>query len=458
MVSNKNLFYLIFISVTLIFSLIGNTQTDVVIIGPDFDQKDYFIEELEAISTRTGYKIAYIPLNDVSAYLNNNVNEPDMAILTDPRSLKDLGESDILLPVNQFYSKIEIENYSPHLINLVSSRDNSELYGHWIRLFNNSVVWFNVDRYNQYGAPEFKTFDEIIEFTKNNSKEGNELWCLTIDSAENQPLLDYEYGESSGWIISNWLENIVLSNYGPEIYDLWSQNELKFSDDEIILSLLDVGKIIHNQNQIFKGKEYLIRSQVSNSAKNLASDSSTCVFSLLGHHSTNDFPSDKSFGKDYDFFNFKISCKASDVFLAVSAYYGISDTCDYPLHLGITEAGGLMPGTIKSSIGLGSLLWAGIGDTIRVSLSADPVEEIKVGFNILKSLNLRHRGVNVISCPSCARQNFNVIKNVEELEKRLEHITTPMTLSVIGCVVNGPGEARETNIGLTGGKAVIKYI
>ena len=157
--------------------------------------------------------------------------------------------------------------------------------------------------------------------------------------------------------------------------------------------------------------------------------------------------------EDNDFFNFKISCKASDVFLAVSAYYGISDTCDYPLHLGITEAGGLMPGTIKSSIGMGSLLWAGIGDTIRVSLSADPVEEIKVGFNILKSLNLRHRGVNVISCPSCARQNFNVIKNVEELEKRLEHITTPMTLSVIGCVVNGPGEARETNIGLTGGKS-----
>ncbi len=157
--------------------------------------------------------------------------------------------------------------------------------------------------------------------------------------------------------------------------------------------------------------------------------------------------------EDNDFYNFKISCKASDVFLAVAAYYGISDACDYPLHLGITEAGGMMPGTIKSSIGLGSLLWAGIGDTIRVSLSADPVEEIKVGFNILKSLNLRHRGVNVISCPSCARQQFNVIKNVEELEKRLEHITTPMTISVIGCVVNGPGEARETNIGLTGGKS-----
>ncbi len=162
--------------------------------------------------------------------------------------------------------------------------------------------------------------------------------------------------------------------------------------------------------------------------------------------------------EDNDFYEFKISCKASDVFLAVAAYYGISDACDYPIHLGITEAGGLIPGTIKSSIGMGSLLWAGIGDTIRVSLSAEPVEEIKVGFNMLKSLNLRHRGVNIISCPSCARQQYNVIETVQELEKRLEHITSPMTLSVIGCVVNGPGEAKETDIGLTGGKVHQIYI
>ena len=155
--------------------------------------------------------------------------------------------------------------------------------------------------------------------------------------------------------------------------------------------------------------------------------------------------------EDQDFFEFKISCKASDVFLAVAAYQGLAEACDYPLHIGITEAGGLRSGTIKSSIGLGSLLWAGIGDTIRVSLSADPVEEIKVGFDILKALNLRHRGVNVISCPSCARQQFEVIKTVEVLEERLAHITTPMTVSVIGCVVNGPGEARETDIGFTGG-------
>jgi (E)-4-hydroxy-3-methylbut-2-enyl-diphosphate synthase len=155
--------------------------------------------------------------------------------------------------------------------------------------------------------------------------------------------------------------------------------------------------------------------------------------------------------EDNDFFEFKISIKASDVFLAVAAYQALADACDYPLHLGITEAGGLRTGTVKSAIGIGNLLWAGIGDTLRVSLSADPVEEVYAGFEILKALNLRHRGVNVIACPSCARQQFNVIKTVEVLEKRLAHITTPMTVSVIGCVVNGPGEARETDIGLTGG-------
>src|SRR5579872_3762714 len=155
--------------------------------------------------------------------------------------------------------------------------------------------------------------------------------------------------------------------------------------------------------------------------------------------------------EDNDFREFKISVKASDVFLAVAAYQGLAEACDYPLHLGVTEAGGLRSGSVKSSIGIGSLLWAGIGDTIRVSLSADPVEEIKVGFDLLKSLNLRHRGVNVISCPSCARQQFDVISTVAVLEQRLAHISTPMTVSVIGCVVNGPGEARETDIGFTGG-------
>lgn len=157
--------------------------------------------------------------------------------------------------------------------------------------------------------------------------------------------------------------------------------------------------------------------------------------------------------QDEDFHEFKISVKASDVFLTVAAYQGLADAIDCPLHLGITEAGGLRMGGIKSAIGMGNLLWAGIGDTIRVSLSADPVEEIQTGYDILKSLGLRTRGINIISCPSCARQGFDVIKTVETLEKRLAHIHEPISLSIIGCVVNGPGEAAYTDIGFTGGSA-----
>ena len=155
--------------------------------------------------------------------------------------------------------------------------------------------------------------------------------------------------------------------------------------------------------------------------------------------------------EDNDFFNFKISVKASDVFLAVASYKALAENCDYPLHIGITEAGSLSAGTVKSSIGLGSLLWQGIGDTMRVSLSADPKEEVKVAYQILKTLGLRHRGVNLISCPSCARQGFDVIKTVEEVEKRVEHIKNPITVSILGCVVNGLGEAAHTQIGITGG-------
>ena len=155
--------------------------------------------------------------------------------------------------------------------------------------------------------------------------------------------------------------------------------------------------------------------------------------------------------EDHGFDQYKISVKASDMFLTVAAYQQLAEVTDAPLHLGITEAGGLRTGTVKSSIGMGSLLWAGIGDTIRVSLSADPVEEVKVGFEMLKSLGLRTRGVNIVACPSCARQGFDVIKTVETLEQRLAHISEPISLSIIGCVVNGPGEAALTDMGFTGG-------
>ena len=157
--------------------------------------------------------------------------------------------------------------------------------------------------------------------------------------------------------------------------------------------------------------------------------------------------------EDGDFYNFKVSVKASDVFLSVLSYEMLSKNSKYPLHIGITEAGGLKYGTVQSSIGLGRLLWSGIGDTIRVSLSADPIEEVKVGFQILKSLGIRNKGVTVIACPSCARQNFDVINTVKIIEEKLSHISDPITLSILGCVVNGPGEAKETNIGIAGGSS-----
>ena len=157
--------------------------------------------------------------------------------------------------------------------------------------------------------------------------------------------------------------------------------------------------------------------------------------------------------QDHDFHEFKISVKASDVFLAVAAYQQLAEVCDHPLHIGITEAGGRRTGTVKSAIGLGNLLWAGIGDTLRVSLSAEPEEEVHVGWEMLKSLGIRHRGVKIISCPSCARQGFDVVSTVARLEERLAHIETPLSLSIIGCVVNGPGEALMTDLGVTGGGA-----
>jgi (E)-4-hydroxy-3-methylbut-2-enyl-diphosphate synthase len=157
--------------------------------------------------------------------------------------------------------------------------------------------------------------------------------------------------------------------------------------------------------------------------------------------------------QDLDFHEFKISVKASDVFMTVAAYQQLAEAIDCPLHVGVTEAGALRSGAVKSAIGVGSLLWAGIGDTIRISLAAEPVEEIKAGFDILKSLGLRHRGVNIIACPSCARQGYDVIRTVEALEQRLAHVSTPLSVSIIGCVVNGPGEALMTDIGFTGGGA-----
>ena len=304
MVKPSHLFYVILLVVTIAFSIIGFTPSDVVIVGPSFPQENYFIEELDLISKKTGYKITYVTLNDVSYYLYNNPKKADLAIITNPSFLHGLSQSEIILPANKYYFESSSEIYSQYLLNLISSYDNSIIYGHWIRLFSNSMIWYNVDRYKELGSPKFNSFDELIEYTESYSTDKDGLWCLSIDSAENQPLLDYEYGESSGWIVSNWLENIVLANYGPEIYDKWIKNEIQFSDSEVILSLLDIGKLIHNEKSIYKGKEYLIRSQVSSSAVNLIDEESKCVFSLMGHDANSYMPKNVSYGEDYDFLYF----------------------------------------------------------------------------------------------------------------------------------------------------------
>ena len=304
MVKPSHRFYGIFLLVTITFSIIGSNSSDVVIVGPSFQQKDYFIEELNLISKKTGYKITYVALNDVPYYLYNNPEKADLAIITNPSLLHGLGQSEIIVPANDYYFENSSEIYSQYLLDLISSDDNSIIYGHWIRLFSNSMIWYNVDRYRELASPKFSSFDELIEYTKSYSSNNDGLWCLSIDSAENQPLPNYEYGESSGWIVSNWLENVVLSNYGPDVYDKWIKNEIQFSDSEVILSLLDIGKIVHDENSIYKGKEYLIRSQVSSSAVNLLDTQSTCVFSLMGHDAHSYMPKNVSYGEDYDFLYF----------------------------------------------------------------------------------------------------------------------------------------------------------
>ena len=242
MVKPSHRFYGIFLLVTITFSIIGSNSSDVVIVGPSFQQEDYFIEELNLISKKTGYKITYVALNDVPYYLHNNPEKADLAIITNPSLLHGLGQSEIIVPANDYYFENSSEIYSQYLLDLISSDDNSIIYGHWIRLFSNSMIWYNVDRYRELASPKFSSFDELIEYTKSYSSNNDGLWCLSIDSAENQTLPNYEYGESSGWIVSNWLENVVLSNYGPDVYDKWIKNEIQFSDSEVILSLLDIGK------------------------------------------------------------------------------------------------------------------------------------------------------------------------------------------------------------------------
>jgi len=282
---NKSLLkFLIFFLFLLSFSfyLLTSNKNEVLIVGPNFYQQHYFVEELNYISDKTGIKIVYKAVNDVDYYLKFGDNNADIVILTDSKSVKEFGNNNTLVDISKLIKKDSYLYENNYLLRQVSSNDGEKIYGYWFRMYNNSMIWFNSNKNTEIDNKEFKNFDEILDFTSENSSITINPWCLSVHSGENQNLLDYETGESSGWIVSNWLENLILSEHGQIFYDLYSNNEVNFSKNEILLSMLDIKKITDNDNFVYGGKDYILKNTVSQSAKNLIDDDKNCFLSWIG--------------------------------------------------------------------------------------------------------------------------------------------------------------------------------
>lgn len=282
---NKSLLkFLIFFLFLLSFSfyLLTSNKNEVLIVGPNFYQQHYFVEELNYISDKTGIKIVYKAVNDVDYYLKFGDNNADIVILTDSKSVKEFGNNNTLVDISKLIKKDSYLYENNYLLRQVSSNDGEKIYGYWFRMYNNSMIWFNSNKNTEIDNREFKNFDEILDFTSENSSITINPWCLSVHSGENQNLLDYETGESSGWIVSNWLENLILSEHGQIFYDLYSNNEVNFSKNEILLSMLDIKKITDNDNFVYGGKDYILKNTVSQSAKNLIDDDKNCFLSWIG--------------------------------------------------------------------------------------------------------------------------------------------------------------------------------
>ena len=282
---NKSLLkFLIFFLFLLSFSfyLLTSNKNEVLIVGPNFYQQHYFVEELNYISDKTGIKIVYKAVNDVDYYLKFGDNNADIVILTDSKSVKEFGNNNTLVDISKLIKKDSYLYENNYLLRQVSSNDGEKIYGYWFRMYNNSMIWFNSNKNTEIDNKEFKNFDEILDFTFENSSITINPWCLSVHSGENQNLLDYETGESSGWIVSNWLENLILSEHGQIFYDLYSNNEVNFSKNEILLSMLDIKKITDNDNFVYGGKDYILKNTVSQSAKNLIDDDKNCFLSWIG--------------------------------------------------------------------------------------------------------------------------------------------------------------------------------
>ncbi|MEC7925888.1 MAG: hypothetical protein VYD43_00090 [Actinomycetota bacterium] len=294
-VNNKNLFFIIFLIVTVLFSWLAYKPDEVTIGGPFFPQMDYFIEELDEISRANNIKITYFPVSDIETYLiEGTENDIDLAIIPNPQGVVNLGERNIAIPINNVINEKDIKNkFSNHLIQITTSKKDNNNYGLWFRLIPNSLIWYDVEKYKSIGSPKFESYEDVVSFTKDFSSKEKPLWCLDIES-----------GASTGWIATNWLEDLILHQKGPEIYDLWMNQDLLSGSDEITLSILDIGKLIFIEGAVFGGNERMIRKEFRNNYRNLVDEENPCVFSWSGHFASNYFPNDKDYSVDYDFFKF----------------------------------------------------------------------------------------------------------------------------------------------------------
>ncbi len=293
--NNKNLFFITFLIVTVLFSWLAYKPDEVTIGGPFFPQMDYFIEELDEISRANNIKITYFPVSDIETYLiEGTENDIDLAIIPNPQGVVNLGERNIAIPINNVINEKDIKNkFSNHLIQITTSKKDNNNYGLWFRLIPNSLIWYDVEKYKSIGSPKFESYEDVVSFTKDFSSKEKPLWCLDIES-----------GASTGWIATNWLEDLILHQKGPEIYDLWMNQDLLSGSDEITLSILDIGKLIFIEGAVFGGNERMIRKEFRNNYRNLVDEENPCVFSWSGHFASNYFPNDKDYSVDYDFFKF----------------------------------------------------------------------------------------------------------------------------------------------------------
>ena len=286
---------ILFILITLVFSILVYKPFDVVIAGPQMTDIEYFKDELQIIENSTGLKIKYEIYSDIETHLADNQNtDIDIAIIPNPQGVINLGERSVVKSINNIISTDTLNNYySKHLQSITTSENSIKNYGAFFRLFPNSMIWYNVDKYNDIGSPEFQSYDEILEFTLNYSKKNNNLWCLDIES-----------GASTGWIATNWLEDIILSEYGPELYDEWSNQNILSSEKKILNSISSIGKLLFIDNAVYGTNKRVVRKEFRNNFKNLLSEDVDCVFSWAGHYASFYMPKDKTFGIDYNFFKF----------------------------------------------------------------------------------------------------------------------------------------------------------